>query len=47
VFHQQVGQVLAFVEQFGKAAIVVIAAVVVMYVVFRWWMRRRAVKASD
>jgi membrane protein DedA with SNARE-associated domain len=46
VFHQQVGQALAFVEQFGKAAIVVIAAGVIMYLVFRWWMRRRSVKAS-
>jgi hypothetical protein len=46
VFHQQVGQALAFVEQLGKAAIVVIAAVVVMYLVFGWWMRRRSVKAS-
>jgi membrane protein DedA with SNARE-associated domain len=45
VFREQIGRILALLEQSGRVAIVVVAATIAVYFVIKWWMRRRSVKA--
>jgi membrane protein DedA with SNARE-associated domain len=47
LFHEQIGGVLALVEQFGKVAIGVILGVAVLYFAVRWWRRHRSAKGSE
>src|SRR5271169_6282863 len=46
LFRDQIGRILALVEQSGKAALATIAAIIAVYFVAKWWRRRRSVKAA-
>ena len=45
LFHDQLGRLLAHLEDYGKLAIVLVGALLAAYVAFKWWERRRFYRA--